>query len=202
MPHPASGYLEAKLMIGLDAGHTKVGTAFQAEALQPWTVGDCSLSQGARIYGRVVSATKRSKSSPESTLALRIETADCDGHKRTPLALHILEVIAPDTSIDSLNNALPRDAQNSGSVVAGTGASALKNNNPASGRENSSIRVGAVTGDDEIRLEIAEGSHFADVLDSNKRNVSLLAGTRLVLGTADMVPGDQQLHLHPSERQP
>ncbi|HYK35931.1 MAG TPA: hypothetical protein VEV40_08225 [Alloacidobacterium sp.] len=53
-----------------------------------------------------------------------------------------------------------------------------------------------------MRLEIAEGPNFADVVHSDKRNVNLLTGTRLVLGTKEMIPADQQLHLHAVEQGP
>jgi hypothetical protein len=202
LQHPASGYLEARLKSGLDAGHAKVGERFQAEVVSQWQTGDCVLLKETRIYGTIVSATRHSKSSPESTLGLLIESAECQDHPGTRLGLHILEIILPDSSRDSLNNALPRDSHNNGSIVAGTGASAMKNNDPAADQENLPIRVGSVIGSDGARLEIAEGSHFADVLHSDKRNVSLLTGTRLVLGTKEMIPDDQQLHLQPASKQP
>lgn len=196
MQHPASGYLEAKLRTGLGAGHTKVGEDFQAEALSWWNIADCTLLQGARIYGKVVSATRHTKSSPESTLGLRIDSADCQGRPRTPLALHILEITAPESAPVPLHAVLPTGSAGMTSV------SVAHDDNTAPDEETSSVRVGAVLGENHMKLEIAAGPGFADMLHSDKQSVSLLSGTRLVLGTREMVPADQQLHLHPEEQQP
>lgn len=196
MQRPASGYLKVKLKTGLDAGHTKVGETFQAEVLSPWTIGECGLSHGARVYGRVVSVTKHSKSSPESTLALLVESADCDDHQQTPPPLHILEIIMPDSPVTPLHSVLPTGS--AGMTTANIG----HDDNTTPDEAESSIRVGTVSGANDMQLELASGPQFAEVLHSDKRNVSLLTGTRLILGTAEMVPGDQQLHLHPAEQQP
>lgn len=190
MQHPASGYLEVALKIGLDAAHTKVGSTFQAEALKSWAINDCTLQQGERVYGKVVSATTYRKFSPDSTLGLLIESIDCQGHPRTPFPLHILEVIFPDPR-NPVSSALPRNANTGGSMATGPGESIM-----GSGAEtDSEARLGQVVGGGGMRLEIAEGTNFADVVHSGKRNVNLLIGTRLVLGIRDMIPADQPLHL-------
>jgi hypothetical protein len=74
--------------------------------------------------------------------------------------------------------------------------------NTATDEASSSVRIGAVLGEIPMRLEIAGGPRFADVLYSDKRNVSLLSGSRLVLGTPDMVPADQQVHFQPTQKEP
>ena len=193
--HPACGYLKVKLKTGLDAGHTKVGEAFQAEVLSPWTIGECALSHGSMVYGRAISATKHSKSSPESTLGLIIESADCDDHLRTPLALHILEIIVQDSHVIPLHSVLPTGS-------GGMTAAPIAHDDNIAPDEAASVRLGAVLGESWIRLEIAEGPQFAEVLHSDTRNVSLLAGTRLVLGTQEMIPADLQLHLNATGQQP
>ena len=190
---PASGYLVAKLRTGVDAGHTKVGEEFEAEALSWWSTGDCTLPQGARIYGKIVSATRHTKSSPESTLGLLIESADCQGHQRTPLALHILEVKGSDSLSVPLHSVLPTGT---GGM---TSAPIAHDDNIAVDEETSSIRAGAVLGENHMKLEIAAGSNFADLLRSGKQTVSLLKGTQLVLGMPGMIPADQELHLQPAQ---
>ena len=182
LQRPASGYLEARLSIGLDAGHTKVGDTFQARTLSWWSIADCTLPQGARIYGKVVSATRHTKSSPESTLGLLIQSADCQDHPRSPLALHILEITLPDSQSVPMHAVLPTGSAGMAS------APIAHDDNTAKDESSSSVRVGAVVGEDWMRLGIAEGPHFAELLHSDKRNVSLLSCTRLVLGTAEMVP--------------
>ncbi len=189
--HPASGYLEVRLRVGVDAAHTKVGEEFQAEALETWIINECTLPQGARVYGKVVSATRHTKSSPDSTLGLLIESIDCQGHPRTPISLHILEVIIPD-SRNPVSSALPRNADSGGSMGTGPDESIMGR---GAGTDHES-RVGMVVGEGGMRLGIAEGLNFADLVYSEKRDVSLLTGTRLVLGTNDMIPPDQLLHLH------
>lgn len=191
MQHPASGYLEVALRIGVDAAHTKIGDEFQAEALETWVINSCTLPQGARVYGKVVSATKHSKSSTDSTLGLLIESIHCQGHPRTPFSLHILEVIIPDNQ-NPVSSALPRNADNGGSIQVGPAETDLGRG----AKTDPESRVGQVVGEGGMRLEIAEGPNFADVVHSDKRNVSLLTGTRLILGTRDMIPSDQLLHLH------
>ena len=62
--------------------------------------------------------------------------------------------------------------------------------------------VGEVVGEKGMRLEIAEGPQFAELLRSNTQTVRLLAGTRLVLGTKEMIPADQQLHFDAPENKP
>jgi hypothetical protein len=188
MQHPASGYLEVALKIGVDVAHTKVGQEFQAEALETWIINDCTLPQGAGVYGKVVSATRHTQSSPDSTLGLQIESIDCQGHPRTPFSLHVLEVIIPD-SRNPLLSALPLHGN---SAETGQAASIMGHG----ARTDSESRVGQVVGEGGMRLEIAEGPNFADVVHSDKRNVSLLSGTRLLLGTKDMIPPDQLLHLN------
>lgn len=192
--HPSSGYLETKLRTGLDAGHTKVGEAFQAESLMSWKIGDCNVSKGARIYGYVVLATRHRKSSPESTLALRFESIDCDDHPHYPIALHILEVIEPDLQRNVLFEAMPRNGQYAGGVVDEATAGALKQG------KDSSVRIGSIIGEDQMQLKIAAGPQFAEVLRSSKRTVSLLTGTHLILGTKDMIPADQQLHFQTADK--
>ena len=189
--HPASGYLEVRLKTGVDAMHTKVDEEFQAEALEAWIINDCTLAQGARVYGKVVSATRYTKSSPDSTLGLLIESIDCQGHPRTPFSLHILEVVIPD-SRNPVSSALPRNANSGGSMGTGPDESIMGRG----ARTDYESRVGIVEGEGGMRLGIAEGPNFADVVHSEKQNVSLLTGTRLVLGTNDMIPPDQLLHLH------
>lgn len=194
---PASGYLEASLRTGVQAGYTKIGEAFQATALSWWSIPDCTLPQGARIYGKVVSSVRHTRSSPESTLGLLIENADCQDHPHAPLSLHILEIVALDAAVP-LHTILP---VGSGGMAAASGVIAHDDNTKPD-QESSSIRIGAVVGEIPMRLGIAEGPHFAEVLHSGKRTVSLLTGTILVIGTADMIPADQQLHLHAEEKQP
>lgn len=197
MQHPASGYLEVALKIGVNVAHTKVGQEFQAKSLETWNINDCTLPQGARVYGKVVSATKHTKSSPDSTLGLQIESIDCRGHPRTSFSLHILEVIIPDFR-NPVSSALPRNADSGGSMGTGPDESILG----GGGLADSETRVGEVVGEGGMRLEIAAGPNFADVVHSDKRSVSLLTGTRLVLGTTDMLPADQQLHLHAVDQKP
>jgi len=197
MQHPASGYLDVALKFGVDVTHTKVGQEFQAEALETWIINDCTLPQGARVYGKVVSATRHTKSSPDSKLGLLIESIDCQGHPRTPFSLHILEVIFPD-SRNPVSSALPRNADRDGSMGTGPDESIMG----SGARTDSETRIGQVVGEGGMRLEIAEGPNFADVVHSDKRNVNLLTGTRLVLGTKEMIPADQQLHLHAVEQGP
>ena len=190
MQPPESGYLEVALKIGVDVAHTKVGQEFQAEALETWIIDDCTLPQGAKVYGKVVAATRHTKSSPDSTLGLLIESIDCQGHPRTPFSLHILEVIIPGYR-NPVSSALPIHGD---SAEAGEDASIMGRG----ARTDSESRVGQVVGEGGMRLEIAEGPNFADVVHSDKRNVSLLTGTRLVLGTKEMIPADQLLHLQPA----
>ncbi|QNI30321.1 hypothetical protein H7849_14165 [Alloacidobacterium dinghuense] len=195
--HPASGYLEAKLRTGVDAGHTKIGEEFQAETLSGWSIAGCTIPQGGRIYGKVVAATRHTKSSPESTLGLLIEGVDCQGsHSRSGFALHVLEIMAPDLQSVPLHSVLPTGKGGMTSVPM------AHDDNIASGDETSSIRVGAVLGENNMKLEIAAGPEFADLLRSDKQTVSLLSGTRLVLGTKEMIPDDMQLHFHPPGQEP
>ncbi|HVW78603.1 MAG TPA: hypothetical protein VHB45_13395 [Alloacidobacterium sp.] len=67
-------------------------------------------------------------------------------------------------------------------------------------KESSSIRVGAIVGMMPMQLEIAAGPQFAEILRSDKRTVSLLTGTHLILGTKDMIPADQQLHFQAADK--
>lgn len=200
LQHPASGYLEARLTTGLDAGYTKVGAAFQVTALSPWSSEDCTLLQGAAIYGKVVAATKHSKSSPESTLAFQIDSADCQHRRRAPIALHVLEIVVPDDPRNPLMGALPRNG--STGMQADVAANAMAGGHSGTAQEPSSIRVGAVLGENSLNLYIAGGPRFADVLYSDKHNVGLLPGTRLILGIKEMIPADQQLHLHRAGQEP
>jgi hypothetical protein len=195
LEHPASGYLEASLRTGVDAGHAKADQAFQAIVLSWWSIADCTLLPGARVYGKIVSAVRHTKSSPESSLALLIESTDCQNHPNTPMALHILEIVAPEAPNELLHAVLPH-----GPLASSPAAGIDDDTQPDP--ESSSVRIGAVLGEGEMRLGIAEGPHFAEVLHSKKRTVSLLAGTRLILGTPQMIPPDQQVHFHPDGQQP
>ena len=83
-----------------------------------------------------------------------------------------------------------------------TSAPMAHDDNIATDNETSSIRVGSVLGESNMKLEIAAGPSFADVLHSDKRTVSLLSGTRVVLGTKAMIPDDMQLHFHAAGQEP
>ena len=80
-----------------------------------------------------------------------------------------------------------------------TSAPIAHDDNIAVDEETSSIRAGAVLGENHMKLEIAAGSNFADLLRSGKQTVSLLKGTQLVLGMPGMIPADQELHLQPAQ---
>jgi hypothetical protein len=193
---PASGYLEARLRIGVDAGRMKADEAFQAEALSSWSTADCTMLPGARIYGKVVSGVRHTKSSPQSTLTLLIDGADCKNHRHAPLALHILEIIVPDAPREPVQAVLPLPG-----VGLNPAAAAARDQIEPDSR-SSVIHVGEVVGEKGMRLEIAEGPQFAELLRSNTQTVRLLAGTRLVLGTKEMIPADQQLHFDAPENKP
>ena len=197
MDQPASGYLDARLQTGLDAGHARIGETFQAQAVSEWQMNDCIVSPGARIYGKVVSASRHTKSSPESTLGLLIEGAECEDHRRAPLALHILEITFPSDASVPMHSVLPLG---SGGLAAGSAVIAHDDNTAAN--QESSVHAGIVSGEIPMRLEIAGGPQFSDLLRSDKRTISLLTGTHLVLGTSEMIPADQQTHFHPTEKQP
>lgn len=81
-------------VVGLmDAAHMKPGKQFYVKVMNGWQDPECTLDDGAFIYGKVTEAGRSSDGKLQ--LGLKFERADCRGHANKPLGMRLIGVVGP-----------------------------------------------------------------------------------------------------------
>lgn len=90
----------------MDAGHLKPGKQFYVKVMNGWQDPECTLDDGAFIYGKITEAGRDSNGKLQ--LGLKFERADCRGHANKPLGLRLIGVVGPAEHRD-LHDELPSE---------------------------------------------------------------------------------------------
>lgn len=192
-PSPNRVPVQAVLVKAIEAGRVRVGDPVYATVDLAWNGAACKLREGAILKGRIVAQTPRLKGAP-SEIALLFETGQCGGKDMKPLPLTIAAVLAPDpnrsTSLyggvqspplsDSVGLSLGQPGSGSPmrSMLAAANTVLLE---PPVNKPPVFVMPGQVFGMGNIKLAVASGPEGSSVLKSEKHNLRLATGSRLVL---------------------
>lgn len=189
--------VQAELVRSIEAGRIKVGDPVYAKVDLAWNNAACKLREGAILKGRIITQTPRSKSARASGIALLFDSGQCGGREMKPLPLTVAALLAPDPNRGSslygdqqsppLNEAvgLGLSQQGTGSPMRSMLAAAqtvlLE---PPRNKPPQLVMPGQVIGIGDLKLAVGSGPEGSSVLTSEKHNLRLESGSRLVL-----VPG-------------
>jgi hypothetical protein len=194
-PPPSADHVpvQAVLVKAIEAGRVHVGDAVYATVDLAWNTPACKLREGAILKGRVVVQTPRVKGTP-SQIAFLFESGQCGGKDMKPLPLTVAAVLAPDpnrgTSLSGGFESPPlSDAIGLSLGQQGTGSpmrSMLSAANtvllePLVNKPPVAVMPGQVIGLGSVKLAVASGPEGSSVLSSEKHNLRLETGSRLVL---------------------
>lgn len=196
----------AELTKTVDAKKAKVGDAVQAKLIVDLTAnGQVALPAGAKVLGHVTVAQPRDKSQSESKLGILFDKVVAKGGQEMPLNASIQAVSAPVSNFNAAggpmaeSGGMPEGSGNAGPGMTGStgrapgGAADMGGNagntpspgNPGrdtGGNANPGLspETQGVTGMEGVTLGAPSGNEGA-VLTSQKKNVKLEDGTRLML---------------------
>jgi len=190
-PNPVP--VQAVLVKAIEAGRVRVGDPVYATVDLPWNGAVCKLREGAILKGRIVAQTPRLKGAP-SEIALLFETAQCGGKDMKPLPLTIAAVLAPDPNRNTglyggvqsppLGDAVGLSLGQAGSGSPMRSMLAAANTvllEPPVNKPPVFVMPGQVIGMRNIQLAVASGPEGSSVLKSERHNLRLETGSRLVL---------------------
>jgi hypothetical protein len=186
--------IQAVLVKSIEAGRVKVGDPVYAKVDLAWNNSACKLREGAILKGRIVTETPRSKAARSSGIALIFDSGQCGGRDMKPLPLTVAALLAPDPNRGSslygdqqsppLNEAvgLGLSQEGSGSPMRSMLAAAqtvlLE---PPRNKPPQLVMPGQVIGLGDLKLGVGIGPEGSSVLTSEKHNLRLESGSRLVL---------------------
>jgi hypothetical protein len=215
--------VQAELVKSIEAGHVQVGDPVYAKVDLAWNNSACKLREGAILKGRIVTQTPRSKGAGSSGIALLFDSGQCGGREMKPLPLTVAALLAPDPSRGSslfsdqqsppLNEAvgLGLSQEGSGSPMRSMLAAAQTVMlEPPRNKPPQLVMPGQVSGLGDVKLAVGSGPEGSSVLTSEKHNLRLESGSRLVLvptlraeaaepSSAESAPGAAPASLNPSD---
>lgn len=181
--------IQAELVKAIEAGRVQVGTPIYARVDLAWSNSTCKLREGAILKGHIVTQTPRSKAAKSSGIALLFDSGQCGGRDMKPLPLTIVSVLAPDPTTGTslfgdqenqpLNEAVGLSL-NGGmrSMMAAAQTTFLE---PPRNKPPQVVLPGQVIGLGDMKLDVGGGPEGSSALTSEKRNLRLESGSRLVL---------------------
>jgi hypothetical protein len=195
--------IQAELVKVIEAGRTQVGDSVLARVSIAWKNSDCKLREGAILKGRIVTQTPRSRGA-SSEVAILFETGQCGGRDMKPLPLTVAALLAPDPTSSLYSNqesqplseavGLSLGQAGSGSPMRSmTSAAAAVLVEPPRNKPPQLVMPGQVIGMPDMKLGVGSGPEGSSVLTSEKHNLRLPPGSRLVLVPnlkTDEVPPD------------
>ena len=185
--------IQAELVKSIEAGRVQVGDAVYAKVNLAWNNSACKLREGAILKGRIVTQTPRSKAAGSSAIALLFDSGQCGGRDMKPLPLTVAALLAPDPSRASslfgdrqnqpLNEAVGLSLGQGGgggmrSMQAAAQTVILE---PPRNKPPQLVMPGQVIGIGDMKLAVGSGPEGSSVLTSEKHNLRLESGSRLVL---------------------
>jgi hypothetical protein len=186
--------IQAELVKTIEAGHVQAGDPVYAKVDLPWNNSACKLREGAILKGRIVTQTPRSKSAASSGIALLFDSGQCGGRDMKPLLLTVAAVLAPDPNRGSslygdLESPPLSDAVGLSLSQPGTGspmrsmlaAAQTVILEPPRNKPPQLVMPGQVIGIGDVKLAVGSGPEGSSLLTSEKHNLRLESGSRLVL---------------------
>jgi hypothetical protein len=184
--------IQAELVRSIEAGRVQAGDAVYARVDLAWKNPSCKLREGAILKGRIITQTPRSKTARSSGVAFLFDSGQCGGRDMKPLPLTVAAVLAPDPNSGSnpygdrqnqpLNEAvgLSLGEQGSGMRSMFTAAQNVLLEPPRS-TPPQTVMPGQVIGLGDMKLAVGGGPEGSSMLTSEKHNLRLESGSRLVL---------------------
>jgi hypothetical protein len=185
--------IQAELLKSIEAGRVQVGDAVYAKVDLAWNNSACKLREGAILKGRIVTETPRSKAE-KSGIALLFDSGQCGGRDMKALPLTVAALLAPDPSRGSSlygdQQSPPlNEAVGLGLGQAGTGspmrsmlaAAQTVLIEPPRNKPPQLVMPGQVIGIGDLKLAVGSGPEGSSVLTSEKHNLRLESGSRLLL---------------------
>jgi hypothetical protein len=175
--------IAATLSNWLDAGHVKVGQVYPARIDSSWVLEGCTIQRDTLIKVRIEGASKRSKETKESTLALSIDPVTCAEKSRPPVVLKIVALIAPDYETGKkLLQGTPVEVSGKGKQIDDVDDSVMRMSAHLDPDGNTRhIRPGQVFGLKHLVLHLEGGPQASTLLLDNEENVRLGSNTRLMV---------------------
>ncbi|MGO9086115.1 MAG: hypothetical protein ACLQBK_12885 [Candidatus Sulfotelmatobacter sp.] len=186
--------IQAELVKSIEAGRVQVGDPVYAKVDLAWNNSACKLREGAILKGRIVTQTPRSKAVRSSGIALLFDSGQCGGRDMKPLPLTVAAVLAPDPNRGSslfgdqqsqpLNEAVDLSLSQGGSgspmrsMLAAAQTVMLE---PPRNKPPQLVMPGQVIGIGDVKLAVGSGPEGSSILTSEKHNLRLESGSRLVL---------------------
>ncbi len=186
--------IQAVLVKSIEAGRVKVGDPVYAKVDLAWNNSACKLREGAILKGRVVTQTPRSKAVRSSGIALIFDSGQCGGRDMKPLLLTVAALLAPDPNRGSslygdqqsppLNEAVGLGLSQEGggspmrSMLAAAQTVLLE---PPRNKPPQLVMPGQVIGLGDLKLSVGSGPEGSSVLTSERHNLRLESGSRIVL---------------------
>jgi len=176
---PVNLTIEARLTELIDSSRLKPGKKIFATVLFGINYAECSLADGAIIYGHVTAAD--SSTNPDSSeLGLTFDHADCRGHDKQEVRLRLIGVVAPPSHGERLHDALPSE------VAGGVQQLPETSNDGIDGALNPAyyprtLRPGLVVRLQKVKLEPEGGPGCSARISGPGRNVQLAPATDLIL---------------------
>jgi hypothetical protein len=181
--------IQAELVKSIEAGHVQVGDPIYAKVNLAWSNSACKLREGAILKGHIVTQTPRSKAAGPSGIALLFDSGQCGGRDMKPLPLTVAAVLAPDASSSSslyadrenqaLNEAVGLSLD--GGMRSMLAAAQTVTLEPPRNKPPKLVMPGQVIGIGDVKLAVGSGPEGSSVLTSQKHNLRLESGSRLVL---------------------
>ena len=181
MDHPISTTIEASVTGTLDSGHLKPGKEIWVKALTGWKLPECSMEEGANLYGHVVAATS-TKDGSSSELSLTFDHADCTGKGKKEISLQLIGLIGPPDEQQNMHDALPTEVAGGGRAIQAVvnGSSGIDDNLNPGGRPHT-VHPGIVVRMPKIKLEPVAGPGCSAKITSTGHSVQLGTGAELIL---------------------
>ncbi len=181
--------IQAELVKSIEAGRVRIGDPVYAKVDLAWNNAACKLREGAILKGRIVAQTPRSKTAKSSGVAFLFESGQCGGRDMKPLPLTVAAVLAPDPIGGSslfgdrdnqpLNEAVGLSLDGGmRSMLAAAQTAILE---PPRHKPPQTVMPGQVIGLADMKLTVGSGPEGSSVLTSEKHNLRLDSGSRLVL---------------------
>jgi len=180
--HPLNSTIQGGIIGWLDSGHLKAGQSISVKVLQDWIAPGCTLTAGATLYGRVLTATT-SKSAGSSQLAVIFDHGDCSRHPKQELSLRIIGVAGGDAQNEAVHNVMPTEVAGGGRAISDAAASmgVALDDNMKPGVAPKIVRPGIVTGIPHLKLVPEGGPQCSALLTSDEHSVHLGAGSEFIL---------------------
>ena len=221
-PSSARTPIQAELVKSIEAGRVQAGDLVFAKVDLAWSNSACQLREGAILKGRIVRETPRSKAAKSSDIALLFDSGQCGGREMKPLPLTVAAVLAPDPNRGSslfgdqesppLSDAVGLSLSQPGtgspmrSMLAAAQTVILE---PPRNKPPQLVMPGQVIGFGDVKLAVGSGPEGSSILTSEKHNLRLESGSRLVLvpsvtaeiagsGPTESTPGAAPVSLNPA----